>query len=57
MFDIGYFYSNNDFSFALNSIGYQLTKLADHNFASYYAQNEAAAQAKLDTINSYYFDN
>lgn len=54
IYDIGYFYSPDDFPMAMSSIGWQLCKTADHSFASYYAQNEAAGKAALDKINEYY---
>ena len=50
MFDIGYFYG----SIPVQSVGYSLTKLADHNFASYYAEREESAKAALEKINSYF---
>ncbi len=54
VFDTGYFYDNASFVFAINSIGYQLTQREDHNFASFYAQNESVALQKIKEINEIY---
>ena len=56
VFDIGYFYNNTYFKSPFNSVGYNLFKLADHSFASFYAQNESATLAAIEEINSYYRD-
>lgn len=54
IYDIGYFYSVENFPMALSSTGWQLCKTTDHSFSSYYAQNEAAGLAALDKINEFY---
>ena len=51
-FDIGYYCGS--IPSELNSIGYNLTKSNDHNFASYYASIKDSAQAKIDEINQKY---
>ena len=54
VFDAGYFYDNTVFPSAINSIGQQLSKTEDHNFASLYAANESLALDSIATINKIY---
>lgn len=54
VFDAGYFYSNNDFSYEINSIGRFLANEADHNFSSFYAKYEKTAKELLVKINEIY---
>ncbi len=54
VFDAGYFYDNVNFKGAINSIGQQLSKTDDHNFASLYAANESLALDSIATINKIY---
>lgn len=56
VFDAGYFYSNNDFSYEINSIGRFLANEPDHNFSSFYAKHESAAKELLVKINETYRD-
>ncbi len=56
VFDIGYFYNNTYFKSPFNSVGYNLFKLSDHSFSSFYAQNESVTLAAIEEINSYYRD-
>ena len=52
VFDIGYFY--NGLSGAFVNTGRELAISNDHNFASFYAANEASALAKIKEINGLY---
>ncbi|MBQ8509196.1 MAG: extracellular solute-binding protein [Clostridia bacterium] len=56
VYDIGYFYSNDDFVYQINSIGYFLAHEEDHGFSSFYAKYEAQALAKIEAINETYKD-
>lgn len=47
VFDVGYYYSHNEFISEFNSIGRNLAHEEGHNFSSYYAANEAKALAKI----------
>ena len=46
VFDIGYYYCGGTFG----SAGYNLAKTTDHNFSTYYAQNESKVSADLTKI-------
>lgn len=50
LYDVGYFVGVS----AFGNTGYTLSKSADHSFASFYAANEASAQASCDKINKYF---
>lgn len=56
VFDPGYFYSNEDFNNPINSVGNQLIAANGHNFATFYAKNEAAAKKLIEGINKTYRD-
>lgn len=54
VYDIGYFYRNNEFCYEINSIGRFLALMETPNFASHYATYEAKAKANLNKINETY---
>ena len=54
VFDIGYYYSSNEFVPELNSIGKNLAHEEEHNFTTYYAACEAKALAKIAELNELY---
>lgn len=54
MYDTGYFYATQTFPMAMSSIGYYLSKSADHSFASHYAKYESAALTAIAQINQFY---
>lgn len=54
VFDVGYYYSHNEFISEFNSIGRNLAHEEGHNFSSYYAANEAKALAKIAELNELY---
>ncbi|MBE6612816.1 MAG: extracellular solute-binding protein [Ruminococcaceae bacterium] len=57
VFDIGYFYTASaKIMNQIHSPGHNLTQLADHNFASFYAKLEAQALEQIAAINQFYRD-
>ena len=54
VFDVGYYYSHNEFISEFNSIGRNLAHEEGHNFSSYYAANEAKALTKIAELNELY---
>ena len=55
VYDIGYF--NGDVPFSMSSAGWELSKTADHSFASFYAANESQALVKIAEINEAFASN